>query len=164
MPQFDQILATYASQVFWLLIVFGLIFFTIGYGMLPKIEAGIDARDLTIANNLAAAERARVEANSLGDSGSADIAEARSAAQAKANEAKALAAKDAQLRLAKADAEISAKAAVAEQELARATAKAMASIEDVAAEAAAEIVAKVSGAKVNSAQAASAVKVVLANG
>ena len=41
MPQISQILETYASQFFWLLIVFGLIYFTIGHGMLPKIETGM---------------------------------------------------------------------------------------------------------------------------
>ena len=57
MPQISQILETYASQFFWLLIVFGLIYFTIGKGMLPKIEANMDARDRKIADDLAAAER-----------------------------------------------------------------------------------------------------------
>ena len=164
MPQISQIIDTYASQFFWLLIVFGLIYFTIGRGMLPKIEANMDARDRKIADDLAAAEQARAEADSLEDGGSVQIAEARSAAQAKANEAKAQAAKDAEARLAVADAEISAKTAAAEAELAKASAKAMASIESVAAEAAADIVAKVSGANVSAAQAATAVKAVLANG
>jgi F-type H+-transporting ATPase subunit b len=164
MPQIAQILETYASQFFWLLIVFGLIYFTIGKGMLPKIEANMDARDRKIADDLAAAEAARHEADNLGDSGDAGLAGARAEHQAKANEAKAKAAKDAEARLAKADAEIGAKLAAAEAELANASAKAMASIESVAAEAAADIVAKVSGAKVSAAQAGAAVKAVLTNG
>jgi F-type H+-transporting ATPase subunit b len=164
MPQISQILETYASQFFWLLIVFGLIYFTIGRGMLPKIEANMDARDRKIADDLAAAEKARAEADNLEDGGSAAINEARAAAQVKANEAKAKAAKDAEARLAVADAEVGAKLAAAEADLAKASAKAMTSIESVAAEAAADIVAKVSGAKVSAAQAATAVKAVLANG
>ena len=79
MPQINQILETYASQFFWLLIVFGLIYFTIGHGMLPKIEASMDARDRKIADDLAAAERARTEADNLGDSGAADLTAARNA-------------------------------------------------------------------------------------
>jgi F-type H+-transporting ATPase subunit b len=164
MPQISQILETYASQFFWLLIVFGLIYFTIGRGMLPKIEANMDARDRKIADDLAAAEKARAEADNLEDGGSAAINEARAVAQAKANEAKAKAAKDAEARLAKADAEIGAKLATAEDDLAKASASALASIESVAAEAAADIVAKVSGAKVTAAQAATAVKAVSSNG
>lgn len=164
MPQISQILETYASQFFWLLIVFGLVYFTIGRGMLPKVEATMDARDRKIADDLAAAELARAEADNLGDSGAAGLTAARTEAQAKSTAAKAKAAKDADVRLAKADAEISAKMAVAEADLATAKAKAMSGIETVAAEAAADIVAKVSGAKVTAAQAASAVKVVMSHG
>lgn len=164
MPQISQILDTYASQFFWLLIVFGLIYFTIGRGMLPKVSATMDARDRKIADDLAAAEHARAEANNLGDSGDADLAKARADAQSKAAEAKAKAAKDAESRLAKADAEINEKLAAAEADLAKARANALAGIESVAAEAAADIVAKVSGAKVTAAQAATAVKAVMSNG
>ena len=55
MPQISQILATYASQFFWLLIVFGLIYFVIGRGILPRVDATVDARDAKIAGDLAAA-------------------------------------------------------------------------------------------------------------
>jgi len=164
MPQIAQILETYASQFFWLMIVFGLVYFTIGHGMLPKVEATVDARNRKIADDLAAAELARAEADDLGDSGEADLTAARTAAQAKSASAKAKAAKDADARLAKADAEISAKIAAADAELAKATAKALSDIETVAAEAAADIVAKVSGAKITSAQAAKALKAVMSHG
>jgi F-type H+-transporting ATPase subunit b len=164
MPQIAQILETYASQIFWLLIVFGLIYFVIGRGMLPKIEATVDARDKQIADDLAAAERARHEAEGLEGAWQAELAETRGAAQADAAKAKAKAAKDAESRIAKADAEIGAKIAEAEKGIAKARTKALGSLETVAAEAAADIVAKVSGAKVTAAQATKAVKTVLANG
>lgn len=99
MPQIAQILETYASQFFWLMIVFGLVYFTIGHGMLPKVEATMDARNRKIADDLAAAELARAEADDLGDSGEAGLAAARAAAQAKASDAKAKGAKDADARL-----------------------------------------------------------------
>jgi F-type H+-transporting ATPase subunit b len=164
MPQFDQILSTYASQIFWTLIVFGLIYFTVGKGMVSKIDANVEARDRKIADDLAAAEKARAEADGLVAGGSDALNQARAEAQAKAAAAKAKAAKDAETRLSKADAEISAKLVAAEAELAKARAKALGGIEVVAAEAASDIVAKVSGAKVSDAQATSAVKAVLANG
>jgi F-type H+-transporting ATPase subunit b len=164
MPQFDQILSTYASQIFWTLIVFGLIYFTVGKGMVSKIDANIDSRDRKIAEDLAAAERARAEADHLVAGGSDALNEARSDAQAKAADAKAKSAKDAEARIAKADAEIATKLAAAEADLAKARAQAMAGIEKVATEAAGDIVGKVSGAKISAAQAASAVKAVLANG
>lgn len=161
MPQIAQILETYASQFFWMLLVFGILYFVIGRGMVSKIDANIDARDRKIADDLVAAERARAEADGLAAGGSDVLNDARSEAQAKAAAAKAKGAKDAEARLAKADAEVAAKLAAAEADLANARAKAMDGIEKVAAEAASEIVAKVSGAKVSAAQAASAVKAVL---
>jgi ATP synthase B/B' CF(0) len=84
MPQFDQILSTYASQIFWTLIVFGLIYFTVGKGMVSKIDANVEARDRKIADDLAAAEKARAQADSLVAGGSDAINEARAEAQAKA--------------------------------------------------------------------------------
>ena len=63
----------------------------------------------------------------------------------------------------RADAEIAAKVAEAEASLAKARAKALDGLEAVAVDAAQDIVAKVSGAKVTPAQAAKAVKAVLGN-
>lgn len=161
MPQIAQILETYTSQFFWMLIVFGILYFAIGRGMVSKIDANVDARDRKIADDLVAAERARAEADGFVAGGSDALNEARGEAQAKSADAKAKAAKDAEARLEKADAEISTKLAAAEADLAKAQTNAMASIESVAAEAATDIVAKLSGAKVNTAQAALAVKAVL---
>ena len=161
MPQLAQILETYASQFFWMLLVFGILYFAIGRGMVSKIDANVEARDRKIADDLAAAEKARAEADGLVAGGSEVLTAARGEAQAKAAAAKAKGAKDAEARLAKADAEVAAKLAAAEADLAKARSKAMAGIESVAAEAAADIVAKVSGAKVSAAQAATAVKAVL---
>jgi hypothetical protein len=65
MPQIAQISEIFASQFFWLAIFFGLIYLTVGRGMLPKIEATIDARDAKIAEDLAEAERARARADEI---------------------------------------------------------------------------------------------------
>jgi F-type H+-transporting ATPase subunit b len=164
MPQISQIIETYASQVFWLLITFGLIYFGIAKMMLPKVEATIDGREKKIADDLAAAQKARDEAEGMNAGTGAEIAAARAEAQASAAAAKAKAAKDAEVRVAKADADVATKLAAAESDIAKATQKALANIESIASEAAMDIVAKVSGAKVTPAQAGSAVKAVLGNG
>ena len=65
MPQIAQILETYASQFFWMLLVFGILYFVIGRGMVSKIDANVEARDRKIADDLAAAEKARAEADGL---------------------------------------------------------------------------------------------------
>jgi F-type H+-transporting ATPase subunit b len=50
---------TYASQIFWVLIFFGFVFFVIGKGMVPKVMETVAARDGQIAADLAFAEAAR---------------------------------------------------------------------------------------------------------
>lgn len=162
MPQIAQIAATYASQIFWLLIVFGLIYFVIGKGMLPKIEATVEARDQKIASDLAAAEAARAKADETEASYRAKIEEARASALKATQDAKASSAAAAEKRVKAADAELAAKAAEADAALKAAQTKAVAEIESVAIEAAQEIVAKVSGITVDTADAKGAVKAALA--
>lgn len=164
MPQIAQILETYASQIFWLLIFFGLTYFGIGKAMLPKIEATVEARDSKIADDIAAAEHAHRQADETEAAYRARIDAARAAAQKTTQEAKAASALETEARVKAADAELAAKTAEADARIAAAQAQALAGIEDVAAEAAQDIVAKVSGAAVGRDDAANAVKAALANG
>ncbi len=164
MPQISQILETYASQFFWMLITFGLIYFGIAKMMLPKVEATVDARDKKIADDLAAAERAKTDAHAMEAGGDGEMLAARADAMAKSNEAKAKAAKETAATLASADSEILVKLSAAEAALHAVRDKAMANIEAVAADAAADILAKIAGIKINAVQAATAVKAVMANG
>ena len=164
MPQLDQLLIAYPSQWFWLAIVVGLIYFVIARGMVPKIEATVDARDKKIAGDLAAAERARAAADQTEEALRAGAVDARANAQAVAAAAKMQSAKDAENRLSKANAEIGETLATADTALANARAFALGNIQSVAAEAAQDIVAKIAGTKINAADAAKAVKAVLSNG
>ena len=59
MPQISQLAATYASQIFWLLLTFGLVFLVVGRGMLPRVQRTIADRDSTIQGDLTAAAAAR---------------------------------------------------------------------------------------------------------
>ena len=161
MPQIDQVSAIYASQLFWLVVVFALIYFGIGRAMLPKIERTIEDRDAKIKGDLAAAEKARAEADAADDAYQAKLGASRGEAQAAAAKAKAEAALAAEKRVQKADAEIAAKVEQAETELQAQRDEAIAGVEAVAVEAAQEIVAKVSGLKVDKRAAAKAVKTAL---
>ena len=164
MPQIAQIDATFASQLFWLLITFGLIYFVIGRGMLPKIQSTVDMRDQRISGDLNAAEAARV---------AADAAEEEYRVRTEANRAEALkltqaakeaAARESEQRLKAADAESNVRVEAAEAQIRAASAAAMQDVETVAAEAAQDLVARLSGATVSSAQAADAVRAALRNG
>ncbi|WP_188237146.1 ATPase [Sphingopyxis sp. LK2115] len=164
MPQIAQLTADnwyLASQLFWLLVVFAGIYVVIGRGMLPKIEATVDARDRKVADDLAAAKAAHAAADALEERYRQQGEASRGAAQKAVTEAKDKAAKDAEKRLAKVDAELAAKLAAAEADVAAARSSAMAEIEAVAAEAAGDLVAKLSGVKIAAADARAAVKAVL---
>ena len=161
MPQIDQISSIYASQLFWLVVVFALIYFGIGRAMLPRIERTIEDRDAKIKGDLAAAETARVEADAADTAYQAKLGETRHEAQAAAAKAKADAALAAEKKIKKADADIAAKVEQAEAELQTQRDEAVAGIETVAIEAAQEIVAKVSGLKVDKRAATKAVKTAL---
>ena len=63
MPQIAQLALVYQSQWFWLLLVLGAIYFFVGRGIVPKVEATVDDRDAKIAADLAEAERLRDEAD-----------------------------------------------------------------------------------------------------
>ncbi len=163
MPQINQLMLVYQSQWFWLLLVLAVIYFAIGRGMVPRIEGVVEGRNAKIAGDLAAAERARAEADSAEEGLRQAEVQTRDAALSVTSAAKAKAAKDSEARLAKADAAIGEKLATAEASLGTARNAALSNIEAVAAEAAQDIVAKVSGGKVTAAQAKTAVRAALAN-
>jgi F-type H+-transporting ATPase subunit b len=157
MPQISQLALVYQSQWFWLALTLLLIFVVVGRGILPKVESTIDARDAQIAADLAEAERLRAEADSAEEGWRAKINAVHAEAAAQAAEAKAKAQADAEKRVAKANADLAKKAAEAEAALDAARGSALAEIEGVAAEAARDIVAKLTGGSVTDAAARKAV-------
>jgi F-type H+-transporting ATPase subunit b len=160
MPQIDQIASIYASQLFWLVLVFGLILIG-SYAMLPKIQGTVEQRDARISGDLAAAEKARADADAAEEAYQARLSASRGEAQAAAAKAKVEAAIAAEKRVKAADADIAARVAEAETQLQAQQAEAVAGIEAVAVEATQEIVAKVAGLKVDKRAATKAVKTAL---
>lgn len=164
MPQIDQIAETLTSQVFWLLVFFGLTFLVVGLGMVPKVMGTVDLRDQQIAGDLAAAQAARDAANSEEEAWRKRENANRAAAQGVIGEAKATAAAATAAKLAETQVRLDARLAEAEAAIAAARNSAMDEIEGVAAEAARDIVARVAGAEVEPAAAKAAVKEVMAHG
>ena len=158
MPQIAQLSQTYASQIFWVLLFFGFIFFVIGRGMVPKVMATVEARDGQIASDLAAAEAARKAADAEEESWRTSSARQRAEAQALIAAAKAKAAAATEKTLAKAQEKIDVQLAEADARIGAARDGALSEITSVAAEAASDIVARLTGAKVDAKQAASAAK------
>jgi F-type H+-transporting ATPase subunit b len=157
MPQIDQIASIYASQLFWLVVVFALIYFGIGKAMLPKIQRTVDDRDAKIAGDLAAAKAAREAADQADNAYQSGLVASRNEAQAAAAAAKAQATAASEVRIKAADAEIAQRVAHAEAALASARIAAVGQIELVAIEATQDIVERVAGLSVDKGQAAAAV-------
>ena len=161
MPQIAQLAATYSSQIFWLLLTFGFVFFVVGLGMLPKIQSTVQARDSKIAEDLARAKAAFARADEVEEEHRTRDNDARASAQAVVAAAKAAAAKDAEKKIAAEDKKIATKIAEAEEAIRASSARVLGEIEAVAADAARDMVAKISGASVGPDAATKAVKAAL---
>jgi F-type H+-transporting ATPase subunit b len=157
MPQLSQLALVYQSQWFWLLLVLATIYFVVGRGIVSKVEATVDTRDKQIATDLATAERLQAEAARSEEAWREQMNAAHAEGQAAAADAKTKASREAELRVAKADKDVAARTDAAARALAEARNSALAEIEGVAAEAAREIVAKLTGAKVTDKAARAAV-------
>ncbi|KIU27535.1 ATPase [Sphingomonas melonis] len=158
MPQISQIAATYASQIFWLLITFGILYFGIGKMMVPKVMATVDAREGQIAGDLAAAEQARLAADQVEAAWRAKMDEARAAAHAETTAAKAQAVKATESQIKSIDVELAERLAHHDLAVGNAKAQAMLNLQAVAAEVTQDLVAKVSGLNVGIDAAADAVR------
>ena len=158
MPQIAQLGETYASQIFWILLIFGFVFFVIGKGMVPKVMETVSLRDKQISADLAAAEAARRNADAEEESWRIRENENRTKAQAIIADAKSESAKATEARLAEAGSRIDARTAEADVRIATARDGAMDEIETVATEAANDIVMRLAGVNVDELTARAAVK------
>jgi F-type H+-transporting ATPase subunit b len=161
MPQINQLPFIFASQLFWLLVVFGIIYFFIGRGMVPKIQSVVEQRDAKIAEDLAAAQKAREDAEAVEAAYRERIEVSRSEALKFAQEAKQKAALETEKRLKAIDEKIGARVAEAEAKIRAAAEKARKELEPIAAEAASQLVGKLTGQKIAVKDAELAVKAVL---
>ena len=158
MPQITQLPFIIFSQLFWLAIVFGFIFFVIGRGMLPKIQSTVDAREKKIADDLERAQAARTKADETEAAWRARMDAARAEAAQLSQEARQASAKDTEAKVKKAADKISLKAEAAEAKIRDAVTAARAEIEAVAAEAAQDMVQRLIGVTIDKKDAATAVK------
>jgi F-type H+-transporting ATPase subunit b len=158
MPQITQLPFIFASQLFWLAIVFGIIFFGIGRGMLPKIQGTVERRDRKIGEDLERAQAARSEAESTEAEWRQRMDAARSEASRLAQEAKHASARETEARISAATDQINLKVESAEARIRKAAQSARAEIEAVAADATKEMVARLTGIVVDPNEAAEAVR------
>ena len=158
MPQIEQLPLVFASQFFWLAVVFGFIFLVIGKGMLPKIQSTVAAREKQIAEDLERAQSARAAAEETEAAWRARMDSARAEAAKVAQDARQESARETEKKVRKAADKINLKVDAAEKQIRDALESARSEIEAVAAEATQEMVNRLTGIKVEKKEAAEAVK------
>ncbi len=164
MPQLDQIMVSYASQIVALVIVLAIIYFGIARAMLPKVQETIDARAKRISDDLKAADAAHDRADEIEEGYRTQMNAARNDAHQLTVEAKAKAAAASEKRVAEANAKLDEKMAEAEARLDEARRAALTEIEGVAVEATRDIFAKIAGGSIGPSEAEAAVKEAMARG
>jgi len=161
MPQITQLAEVFASQLFWLAIFFGLIFFVIARGMLPKVRSTIDDRDAKVAEDLKQAQAARTGAEQTEAAWRERMDATRQDAARLAQEAKLASARETEARIKEALDEIDARVERARLRIRDAVASARAEMEVVATEAAQQMV-QLTGIKVDKKEASRAIEAQLA--
>lgn len=158
MPQLSQLSEVYLSQFLWLAVALGFIFFVIGRGMVPKIQATVDERESKIAGDLEAAQRARQAADETEAAWRARMDSARAEAARLAQEAKAESGRQTEAQVKAAADKINLKMDAAQSQIRDAINAARAEVEAVAVEATREMVVRLTGMQVDPKEAAQAVK------
>jgi F-type H+-transporting ATPase subunit b len=158
MPQIEQLPLIFTSQLFWLAVVFGLLFFGIGRGMVPKIQSAVELREKTIAEDLASAQAARAAAEETEAAYRERIDESRAEAAKLTREARQASALETEQKVRSAAEKIAKKVASAEAKIRVAADAARSEVEAAAVEATQEMVARLTGIKVGKEEAAAAVK------
>ena len=164
MPQIAQMAEIWTSQLFWLLVIFGAVFFVVGRGMVPRVMDTVGMRDKQISDDLAAAQAARDAADEQEEAWRKRENDNRAAAQALVSEAKATSSKTTEARLAEVQGRLDTQLDEAEARIDAARAQAAAEIENVATEAAQDIVARLANVSVTQAEAGAAVRKAMAHG
>lgn len=136
----------FPSQLLWLAITFGLLYWLVSTRIAPRIGSILEVRRDRIDADLAEAERARADTDAAAAAYEQSLAEARSKAGAIAAETRAAVAKDVEARRHAAEADASARLAAAEADIAAIKAKAMAEVDTIAVDTTEAIVAALIGA------------------
>lgn len=155
-PPFDQ--STFASQLLWLAITFGLFYLFMSRVIVPRIGGILEHRRDRIAQDLDEANRLKEEADNAIAAYEQELVEARKKASAIAEAAREKAKTAAEAERTSAEAELGAKMAEAEKSIAAIKAKALADVDVIAEETATSVVKHLLGGTVTKAEVADAIR------
>ena len=142
-PPFES--ASFLSQIVWLTIVFGLLYWLMSKVALPRVGAILENRRSRIEGDLADAARMQQQATAAGAAYDSKLAEAKARAQALAQQTheELLAADEAKRHAL--EAELNGKMAAAESQITETKTRAMGNVQGIARDAAAAIVEHLTG-------------------
>jgi F-type H+-transporting ATPase subunit b len=159
MPQLD--LSTFPSQLFWLVVTFGLLYLLMSRVALPRVTAVMVARRASIDGDLERAAKMKAEAEAVMAAYERSLADARAQAQATLKEAMDRFGAVAAERQKKAVAALSAETSAAEKRIAEAKAQALAGLRAVAVDVARTATRKLVGVDIDEGSAGAAVDQVM---
>lgn len=155
MPQFDP--TWFASQIFWLVLIFAGFYWIMSRKVLPRVGAVIDAREQRIAGDLEQAERLRAEAQAALAAYESAIEGARTEARRVVIDAQERIKRHAEQVEADIARELDAKAREAEGRIAAAKREALGNVREIAVAAAGAAVERLVGGEVDPARIEAAV-------
>lgn len=154
-PPFDP--HTYPTSILWLIVTFGILYFTMSRYALPRVGSILKERSDKIHERLAAARKMREQAREASDAYDRTLAEARARSQDLANETRNRVKSEQEGKRKALEAELDDKLKAAELRIAETKATAMASVGQIATDTAAAIVEHLTGKPVNHDQVAKAI-------
>jgi F-type H+-transporting ATPase subunit b len=161
-PQFPQLdVKTYPSQIFWLIVSFLLLYGLMSKLALPRVTEVVDHRRAQREGNIKQAQQMQEEASQIKEVYEAALAKAQAEAQQMLAEAEQGISERNAEESAKFAAHARARVAGAEQNIAKAKKDALASLADISAEIAVEMVSKIASVQVGKPEAKKAVAAVM---
>ena len=142
-PPFDA--TTFGSQILWLVICFGGLYWIISRVAIPRIGGIIEARRAKIEGDLAEVDRLRKDTDKAIADYEAALAAARSKAHGIAEETRAANKADLDGKRAAVEADLSSKVSTAEAGIQKAKLEALGKVDEIAADTAAALVAQLTG-------------------
>jgi F-type H+-transporting ATPase subunit b len=155
-PPFDT--STFASQLLWLAITFGLFYLLMSKVVMPRIGGILETRNDTIARDLDDAAGSKAEADAAIAAYEQELAAAKAKGNAIASTAREAAKKKAAADRTAVETSLNNKISAAEARIADIKTKALADVGAIAEETATAVVEQLIGGKVSKAEIASAVK------
>jgi len=149
LPQLDY--STWASQIFWLVLVFAALYFVLSIYILPRLREGISDREDRISDDLDQASNMQKEAEEAEKAYKHSLADARAKAMSVAETTKNSVDAEINAEIEAADANMERQAELAEANIRKIKTKALSNIESIANDSALEVVATLTGKKLTAA-------------